>query len=151
ALSDAEARVSAHEAARGGRDQEIEQLKLERAERRAQLGELEAAHAAAAGRLAELEEEAVALRAGAETGGGRLRESEALAVKLQQERVLAEQEFAVLQKRLEQAHGETAQLASRLAQAEEQLSAERKRSIELETARLESETENAKAARLIES
>ena len=151
ALSDAEARVSAHEAALRGRDLEIEQLKLERAERRVQLGELEAAHAAAVGRLTELEEDAVSLRSRVETAEGRLRESEALAVKLLQERVLAEQEFVVLQKRLEQAHAETAQLTSRLAQVEEQLSAERKRSLDQESARLSVETENAKAARLMEA
>jgi len=151
ALSDAEARVSAHETALRGRDLEIEELKLERAERRAQLGELEAAHVAAVSRLAELEEDAVTLRSRAETAEGRLRESEAQAVKLQQERVLAEQEFAVLQKRLEHAHGESAQLASRLAQIEEQLSTERKRSNELESAKLGAETENAKGARLMEA
>ncbi len=151
ALSDAEARVSAHEAALRGRDQEIEHLKLERAERRAQFSELEAAQTAAVGRLTELEEDAVTFRSRAETAEGRLRESEALTVKLQQERMLAEQDFAVLQKRLEQAHAETAQLTSRLAQAEEQLSAERKRSLDMENARLSAETENAKAARLMEA
>jgi crescentin len=150
ALSDAEARVSGHEAARRERDQEIEQLKLERAERRNQLSELEAVHAAAVGRLTELDEDTLALRSRAETAEERMREGEAQTVKLQQERMLAEQEFVVLQKRLEQAHAETAQLTSRLAQVEEQLSAERKRSLEQESARLSGEAETAKAARLME-
>ena len=150
-LADAEARVGAHEISLRGRDQEIEQLKLDRAERRAQLGELEAIHATAAGRLAELEEDSVALRSRAESSEARMRESEALAAKLQQERVLVEQEFLVLQKRLEQANGEAAQLGSRVAQVEEQLSTERKRSMELENGRLTAETENAKSSRLLEA
>ncbi len=149
-LADAESRVTAQESTLRSRDVEIEQLKLERAERRAQIAELETSHAAVSARLAEIEDDAAAFKSRAELAEGRHRESEALAGKLQQERVLFEQEHMVLQKRLEQANAEAAQLASRLGQVEEQLSLERKRALDLENGRLTAEAETAKSARVLE-
>jgi crescentin len=149
-LADAESRVTAQESTLRSRDVEIEQLKLERAERRAQVGELETAHAAASARLAEVEDDAAAFRSRAEVAEARHRESESQANKLQQDRVLSEQEHIVLQKRLDQANAEAAQLGSRLAQVEEQLSNERKRALDLENGRLAAEAETAKAARVLE-
>src|SRR6202012_2230329 len=129
------------------RDLEIEQLKIERAERRAQVAELEEARETAVSRVADLEEDTTALRARAEQGERRYRESEALAAKLQQDRVLAEQEHAVLQKRLEQSNAENVGLSGRVAYLDEQLTFERKRSLDLDSARLAAEAEITKISR----
>jgi crescentin len=150
ALADVESRFNASETALRSRDVEIEQLKVERAERRAQLTELEEAHAAAASRVADLEEETTSLRARAEQSERRYRESEAVAGKLQQDRVLAEQEHAVLQKRLEQSNSENVALSGRVTYLEEQLASERKRTLDLEGARLAAEAEVTKVSRMFE-
>ena len=151
ALADTEARYNAHDTVLRSRDLEIEQLKFERAERRTQVAELEEARADAASRVADLEEETTALRGRAEQSERRYRESEALAGKLQQDRVLAEQEHAVLQKRLEQSNGENVGLSSRVSYLDEQLTASRKRTLDLESARLSAEAEVTKISRMFES
>jgi crescentin len=149
-LADTESRAAALETIVNDRDSEIEQFRLERSERRGQFNDLEQAHKSALARLSDLEEEVVTLRARAETAELRQRESEALAAKLQQERMLTAQESAVLQKRLEQANVETVQLGGRVAQLDEQLSAERRRVGELEASLLTAESDAAKTVRFLE-
>ena len=115
------------------------------------MAELEEARETAVSRVADLEEETTALRGRAEQGERRYRESEALAGKLQQDRVLAEQEHAVLQKRLEQSNAENVGLSGRVAYLDEQLTVERKRTLDLESARLSAEAEVTKISRMFES
>jgi len=151
ALTDMESRYNASETTLRSRDSEVEQLKIERAERRAQVVELEEARAAAESAVADLEEETTALRTRAEQGERRYRESEALAAKLQQDRVISEQEHAVLQKRLEQSNSENVGLSSRVAYLDEALTVERKRALDLEGLRLAAEAEVTKVSRMFES
>jgi crescentin len=101
-------------------------------------------------RAADLEEDTAALRTRAEQAERRYRESEALAGKLQQDRVLLEQEHAVLQKRLEQSNGENVALSSRVSYLDEALTVERKRALDLESLRLAAEAEVTKVSRLFE-
>jgi crescentin len=150
ALSDSESRVALYEATLRSNDSEIERLKLERSDFRGRLTELEATHAATAARLVEVEDDAAALKSRSETAEAARHASEALVGKLQQERVLIDQEVAVLQKRLDQVSAANAQLTGRLTSVEEQLTVERKRCVEVESARLAAEAENAKAARSLE-
>jgi crescentin len=150
-LADMESRYIARDTTLRSRDLEVEQLKIERAERRAQVAELDEARETAVSRVADLEEETTALRARAEQGERRYRESEALAGKLQQDTILGEQERAVLQKRLEQSNGENVSLSGRVATLDEQLTTERKRALALEGARLTAEAEITKVSRVFES
>ena len=151
ALADTESRLTTRDSALRGREVEVEQLKIERAERRAQVAELEEARATATSRIADLEEETGVLRGRAEQGERRYRESEAVAGKLQQERVLAEQERTVLQKRLDTSNAENVSLSGRVAYLDEQLTVERKRALDLESARLSAEAEITKSSRIFES
>lgn len=148
--ADFEARAAGLDTLLRARDGEIEQLRLERAEHRARLSELDEAHASVLTRFSDMEAEAAALTARAELAEQARREADALAGRLGQERLLNEQEFGVLQKRLEQANLENAQLGGQLAQVDELLMSERRRVADLEAALLAAQNESTRAARLLE-
>lgn len=151
ALADAEARLALQETALREGEAETEQLKRERGEARAQLAEVDEARSAAARQLADLIEESAASRLRADLADKRCADAEAAAEQLHQQRILAEQECTVFERRLEQASAEAAGLTKRVANLDEQLAAERRLTVELDTAKLAAEAETTAVKRQLEA
>ncbi len=135
----------------GARESQLQDMRSDRDQLRAQLGELSAAHREAMTRLSHLEEESTDLKKRLESSEQRRREREAQLATEQQARQLLEQENAVLSKRCDHVGADCARLTSLTSQLEESLTVAQARCQALDSALLAAESEAAKAARAFEA
>jgi len=151
ALATAVSEADAQAIRLGARDVQLQEMRTDRDQLRAQLAELTAAHREAVTRLGHAEEETSDLKQRLEGSEQRRRERDAQFTTEQQARQLLEQENAVLSKRCDHLGAECARLTSLSSQLDENLLAAQAHVQALDGALLTAESETAKAARAFEA